>query len=277
MGSDRSLSARIAEKPALRYLCAVLSLLLASVISSALVPSAGDRVAFGLLLAAVAFCAWYCGPGPSIVAVVLGVVQTFFGFVPRFHPFIHPTFGDWVSIGVFVLSSILVILLGEQRRYENATLIRVQGELEQRVQERTSDLDLVNGNLRELSARLMQLQDDERRRIARELHDSVGQLLAALAMNLSAVRNDVERLTETLLGAQIPCGLIRDGPQFVPRGGKLRRNLDRVLQALHGGIDIAPPERLLRILVVADGAVGHGELARGDRVPVWKNSTPIDT
>jgi signal transduction histidine kinase len=128
---------------------------------------------------------------------VLGIVQIFFGFIPGFHHFIPPTFGDWVSIGVFVLSSLLVIMLGERRRYENATLIRVQGELEQRVQERTADLDLVNANLRELSARLMQLQDDERRRIARELHDSVGQLLAALAMNLSAVRNDVERLTET--------------------------------------------------------------------------------
>lgn len=197
MGTDRSLSARIVEKPALRYLCAVLALMLASLISSALAPSAGDRVAFGLLLAAVAFCAWYCGPGPSVVAVVLGIVQTFFGFIPKFHYFVPPTFGDWISLLVFVLSSVLVIVLGERRRHENATLIRVQGELEQRVRERTADLDLVNGNLRELSARLMQLQDDERRRIARELHDSVGQLLAALAMNLSAVRNDVERLTET--------------------------------------------------------------------------------
>ncbi len=197
MGSDRSLSARIVEKPALRYLCAILALLLASLISSALAPIAGDRAAYGVLLAALAFCAWYCGPGPSALVVALGIVQTFFGFIPRFHHFIPPTFGDQVSLTVFVLSSLLVIILGERRRQENATLIRVRGELERRVQERTADLDLVNGNLRELSARLMQLQDDERRRIARELHDSVGQLLAALAMNLSAVRNDVERLTET--------------------------------------------------------------------------------
>jgi signal transduction histidine kinase len=72
-----------------------------------------------------------------------------------------------------------------------------QGELEKRVQERTSDLDTANQNLRELSARLLQLQDDERRRIARELHDSVGQMLVALTMNLSAVRLDVERLAKT--------------------------------------------------------------------------------
>ncbi len=39
----------------------------------------------------------------------------------------------------------------------------------------------------ELSGRLLQLQEDERRRVARELHDGVGQLLAALGMNLSAV------------------------------------------------------------------------------------------
>lgn len=197
MGSDRSLSAQVVEKPALQYVCAVLAILLASLISSALIPIAGDRVAFGLLLAAVAFCAWYCGPGPAGVAVVLGILQTFCGFIPRFHHFVPPTRGDWASIGVFVFSSGLVIVLGERRRQENAALILAQGALEQRVRERTADLDLVNGNLRELSARLMQLQDDERRRIARELHDSVGQLLAALSMNLSAVRNDVERLTET--------------------------------------------------------------------------------
>jgi len=41
--------------------------------------------------------------------------------------------------------------------------------------------------LRELSQRLMQAQDDERRRIARELHDSAGQILSALGINLGSV------------------------------------------------------------------------------------------
>jgi signal transduction histidine kinase len=43
--------------------------------------------------------------------------------------------------------------------------------------------------LREFSRRLSQSQDDERRRIARELHDGTGQKLAVLAMNLALVEN----------------------------------------------------------------------------------------
>jgi len=40
-------------------------------------------------------------------------------------------------------------------------------------------------DLRALSARLMEMRDEERRRIARELHDSAGQILAAIKMRLA--------------------------------------------------------------------------------------------
>lgn len=46
-------------------------------------------------------------------------------------------------------------------------------------------------SLRNLSARLLQLQDEERRRIARELHDTTGQSLAALAIHLSAINERI--------------------------------------------------------------------------------------
>jgi signal transduction histidine kinase len=42
---------------------------------------------------------------------------------------------------------------------------------------------------RRLSGRLLQLQDEERRRFARELHDSLGQYLVSLKMNLSLLLN----------------------------------------------------------------------------------------
>jgi PAS domain S-box-containing protein len=46
----------------------------------------------------------------------------------------------------------------------------------------------------ELASRLQHLQDEERKRLARELHDSVGQLLAAIGMNISIVQAQSHKL-----------------------------------------------------------------------------------
>ena len=56
------------------------------------------------------------------------------------------------------------------------------------LEERNTELLRQSDELRHLSWRLMHLQDQERRHIARELHDSTGQLLALLNMNLSTLR-----------------------------------------------------------------------------------------
>jgi signal transduction histidine kinase len=68
-------------------------------------------------------------------------------------------------------------------------------ELEQRVQERTQELLRASQELRELSARILQAQDEERRRIARELHDGAGQLLAALGMEAANLAGESDRLS----------------------------------------------------------------------------------
>lgn len=46
------------------------------------------------------------------------------------------------------------------------------------------------GKLLELSGRLLNIQDEERHRIARDLHDTTGQLLALLQINLSGLQRD---------------------------------------------------------------------------------------
>ncbi|HEX3583026.1 MAG TPA: PAS domain-containing protein [Thermoanaerobaculia bacterium] len=51
------------------------------------------------------------------------------------------------------------------------------------------ELERRTQQLQELSARLMQSQDEERRRIARELHDTTAQNLAAIRINLSRVES----------------------------------------------------------------------------------------
>ncbi|HEY4934483.1 MAG TPA: PAS domain-containing protein [Terriglobales bacterium] len=51
-------------------------------------------------------------------------------------------------------------------------------------------------SVRRLSGRLLQIRDDERRRLARDLHDSLGQTLTAVKLNLSYLGRDTSNLDE---------------------------------------------------------------------------------
>ena len=90
-------------------------------------------------------------------------------------------------------------------------LRKAHGELERQVQERTRELEntlsafreevrvhqKTEEKLRELSLSVLRIQDEERRRVARDLHDTVGQTLTALKITLSTLENAVERYPQT--------------------------------------------------------------------------------
>ena len=78
----------------------------------------------------------------------------------------------------------------------------MRDELEGRVQRRTQELEEKNlallqqtETVRELSGRLLRAQDEERRRIARDLHDSSGQILVAVQLNLIPLQEQARNLS----------------------------------------------------------------------------------
>jgi PAS domain S-box-containing protein len=89
--------------------------------------------------------------------------------------------------------------ISERKRSEEA-LREAHEQLEARVRERTAELDQAQERLRTLSARLLQMQDDERRRIARELHDTAGQILVALNLTLVPVEEELRKTNSSLAG-----------------------------------------------------------------------------
>jgi signal transduction histidine kinase/DNA-binding response OmpR family regulator len=82
---------------------------------------------------------------------------------------------------------------------------KLSESLDAEVRARTEQLEARNAEnveqaeqLRDLSVRLLIAQDDERRRLARELHDSSGQVLSVLSMNLAILaRNSAKAGQET--------------------------------------------------------------------------------
>jgi signal transduction histidine kinase len=94
---------------------------------------------------------------------------------------------------VAIFTALLILLLSSTLHFgrvasaKSVALQKAHDQLEQRVRERTSELQQTNEALRNLSAHVLYLQDEERRRIARELHDSTVQALTAVKINVSSV------------------------------------------------------------------------------------------
>src|SRR5262249_22946150 len=80
-----------------------------------------------------------------------------------------------IVIGVALVIALLLVLYSFRQLNSE---IAARREMERLARENTE-------SFRALSARILELQDIERRKIARELHDSVGQYLVGLRMMLS--------------------------------------------------------------------------------------------
>jgi signal transduction histidine kinase len=78
----------------------------------------------------------------------------------------------------------------------NPELLRARVSVFADLHRKTQQLELLNKELRNLSSNLIATQDDERRRIARELHDSLGQELSAAKMMVDKIIS-LNRSTES--------------------------------------------------------------------------------
>ncbi len=78
--------------------------------------------------------------------------------------------------------------------------------------------------LRQITARLIQSQDEERRQIARELHDSAAQTLTALGINLAIIQSGVNGCLDSKLSK-----VLSDTSGLARQAGDEIRNLSHLL------------------------------------------------
>ena len=87
--------------------------------------------------------------------------------------------------GVQVRGAVVTFVDITERKRAADALQRAKDGLELRVAERTQELSVALGQLRELAAYSETVREDERTRIAREVHDELGSLLVALKMDVN--------------------------------------------------------------------------------------------
>jgi signal transduction histidine kinase len=184
---------RFLKTPAAKVLLSILAAVIAFFVRWLLNPALGSYVPYITFFPAIAFSAWYCGVVPALLTTVLALLAAQYWFAPPGHSL---RLAGPEQLAALLVSGIIIAITELHRRRERDLRV-ARGELELQVEQRTVELNAANQSLRDLTSRLLQLQDDERRRIARELHDSVGQMLVALNMNLSALGGDIERLAKT--------------------------------------------------------------------------------
>jgi signal transduction histidine kinase len=184
------------------YGVALLAAIAALLLRRLLTPVLGAQNPYHTAWAAVVFSVWYCGVGPSILTILVDLIGIWYWFLPPTGSFAlaNPR-ADIAGMVGFVIFSGCIAVFGEstrrslaRSRWAEDQLRVAHSGLECKVQERTTELRMANENLEELSHHLQQLRDEERKQIARELHDSVGQMLAALSMNIAKVQSQSDKL-----------------------------------------------------------------------------------
>jgi signal transduction histidine kinase len=158
----------------------------------------------------------------------------------------------WTLLSIALALEAVVIILSVniyRRKKSEAELEKHKDHLEELVEQRTLELTTANEQLQEenierqkaedalreseeilhqLSERLFSAQEDERRRISVELHDELGQSLAALKLQLRALRSMITngRETEILIRE---CEELRDSiNMIIENARRLSRDLSPV-------------------------------------------------
>jgi signal transduction histidine kinase len=164
-----------------------------------------DSHPYTTLFIATAFSVWYAGLWPSLLTAAVGWLGAKIFFIAPLYSLRITTREERNSAIAYFLISFAVILFGDlsrrtiaKQRGVQARLLTIQEELEERILQRTVLLEVTNESLRDLSAQLLRVRDEEQRKLARHLHDSTGQTLAALTMNLARLEREALKLSASV-------------------------------------------------------------------------------
>jgi signal transduction histidine kinase len=129
---------------------------------------------------AVMLVATVAGFWPGVVATAVAALVVDYWVLPPIGSFGIASFTDAVGLALFSGMGVFMSLVAEFYR-----------RARQQAQERSLELTKANEILRNLSSKLLSTQEDERKRIAGELHDTIGSCLNGVKYKIEAVLRQI--------------------------------------------------------------------------------------
>jgi signal transduction histidine kinase len=192
-------------------------LLLVGLISSR-IRSAGQQTRPALLYLPLPLLLWAAirfGPRGTTAALVIVSIFEIWGAIHGFGPFATQSAEmNALSVQLFlILASLplmfLAALIKERERAQELAVQKEQrlelaldsaNQASRALSESQEKLHQSHNQVRKLLGRLIDVQEAERRRISRELHDDLNQKIATLSMNISQLKRNVPMPDGTLIG-----------------------------------------------------------------------------
>lgn len=165
----------------------------------------GTRMSFVIFyIVPIALAVTWLGRFAGVIAAIAAMIIRFVADTTGDASTLQQTWLWWNAAGGLLVFFLVVWMLG--------ALIKFHRELEQRVQERTHDLEQEIEKRRQVQRELLELSANERSAMGRELHDQLGQHLVGTAMAAQVLADRLMARDETGAGeARQIAGLIEQG------------------------------------------------------------------
>jgi signal transduction histidine kinase len=161
-----------------------LALLLVVLVGAADYFTGHEMLFSSFYLLAVGFGAWVVGRGFGVLLAVLSVVAWLLGDLAAGAVYARAFVPAWNAAIVLLLYLVVVALVSRLREANRV--------LETRVRERTRDLTDEIAERERLEREVLDIGERERRRIGRDLHDSLGQLLTGTALSAKVIHERLD-------------------------------------------------------------------------------------
>ena len=177
----------------------------------------GVEISFSVFyLVPISIVTWYTNKNFGLALSVLGTAMWVFADIQELSRYASPAIPYWNGLVRFSFFTIVVILISELKTFKD--------NLEEKVAEKTSDLikeinerkkttdelKHKSEHLSDLTKRLQNVREEENTRIAREIHDELGQSLTAIKMELMWICKKNSNNSKLVQGLLLICETVDD-------------------------------------------------------------------